>query len=115
VQRKDASDCLEDYFPSLKPHPQFKRQDLKEHVFWYIDMAYETLGVPTYSDRKLRNPFQTLRVLRDFWDLVARQQDTIVVCLEVQQRFLYVGMRRRLMEWIEQLKSLQREFQDSNN
>ncbi len=43
---------------------------------------------------------QMLRVMKDFWYQTFGAQDTLAVCLEVQQRVLFDDLRRKLLNEI---------------
>ena len=49
--------------------------------------------------------YEILRTMVSFWKRTYGAQDTTVVCLEVQQRWLYVSLRKKLMQQWAALKS----------
>jgi hypothetical protein len=45
------------------------------------------------------NPLELLIAMREYWHLTGCAQDTLAICLEVQQLFLYVKLYRELRQW----------------
>jgi len=83
------------------------RHDTRNYLNWYLEFAYLTVGIAPLT----RQPYpqnrmlEILRTMKKFWLLTFGPQDTIVVCLEVQQRWLYVSLRQKLMQQWTALKS----------
>jgi hypothetical protein len=80
------------WFPMLRVQPQFVRTDTSKYLRWYFDFAYETVGLPK-PDWRVLKPFDLFRVMRTFWHYEFGPQETVVVCLEIQQRWLFVQLK----------------------
>jgi len=80
-------------YDELKPH--IEREDTPRYLHHYFKRALETIGEP----RKMNEltPLQLLKAMREYWHLTGCAQDTLAICLEVQQLFLYVKLFRELL------------------
>lgn len=64
----------------------FKREDTRGVVEYYIVLAYHLMQ----RQRSVRStPDEDLQLMHEFWGKYHDAQDSIVVCLEIQQRLLY--------------------------
>ena len=70
--------------------PTIVRNDIKLYMHNYIQRALKTIG----DARKIWycDPLRLLDAMHKFWHLTGCAQDTIVVCLEVQQLYLYMHL-----------------------
>lgn len=77
--------------------PNLVRDDIKHYMHFYIQDALKTIG----DGRRMYyfTPLQLLDAMHKFWHLTGCAQDTIVICLEVQQLYLYVHLYRELLSW----------------
>ena len=91
-------------YKELKPH--FRREDTPRYLHRYFERALETIGEP----KKMYEltPLQLLLAMREYWHLTGCAQDTLVICLEVQQLFLYVKLYRELRQWHKLLPKLKK-------
>lgn len=80
------------WFPLSDAQPNCSRTDMKAYFMWYVDFAYEKLGLPLPDESNLR-AFDILQVMSEFWNVSCGPQDSIAICLEIQQRFLYLYFR----------------------
>ena len=79
---------------------------------WYIDFAYRTVGIPQMNLNFCHTPMQTLSVMGKFWFKTATAQDTLAICLEVQQRFFYGALKDRFIEEWKNLKKNEKIVKD---
>jgi hypothetical protein len=77
---------------------------MKCYLVSYFFMAFRQIGDP--RDFQMLTPFQLLSAMHSFWLQTFGPQDTIVVCLEVQQRFLFANLKQRLQQSIRDLKAV---------
>ena len=83
-----TEDPLTDYFfKSLKKSPSVERKDIKLYLHWYFRYALRIIGDPRHP--KKLTPIEMLVQMRNFWHLTGDSQDTVAICLEVQQLYLY--------------------------
>jgi hypothetical protein len=84
--------------------PKLQRQDMRRLVHEYFRYAFGVVGEPRHWSSM--HPTQVLSVMMKFWHLTGLAQDTLAICLEVQQLYLYVHLKRGLTRWYEQLPAL---------
>ena len=77
--------------------PNLVRDDIKLYLHFYIQDALKTIG----DGRRMYmcTPLQLLDAMHKFWHLTGCAQDTVVICLEVQQLYLYLHLYRELLSW----------------
>jgi len=83
---------------------QMKRDDTPRYLHHYFERALKTIGEPKKMIEL--TPLQLLVAMREYWHLTACAQDTLAICLEVQQLFLYVKLYRELVQWKQKLPKL---------
>ena len=84
--------------------PRLQRRDMLLYVHEYFRYAFQVVG--TKQHWLLMKPTEVLFVMKKFWHLTGLAQDTIAICLEVQQLYLYVHLKHQLCRWHEQLPKL---------
>jgi len=84
--------------------PKLVRTDIKRYMHFYIANALRTIGDAT--EMCSHTPRELLHSMSAFWHLTGCAQDTIVICLEVQQLYLYVHLYRELLSWYKMLPKL---------
>jgi len=84
--------------------PKLVREDIQRYMHCYITRALGAIG--DCRPMHLRNPLQLLESMQKFWHLTGCAQDTIVICLEVQQLYLYLHLYRELESWYDLLPKL---------
>ena len=94
-EEKHLKNGLFAMYKDLKP--QFKRDDTPRYLHHYFERALQTIGEPKKMFEL--NPLELLIAMREYWHLTACAQDTLAICLEVQQLFLYVKLYRELRQW----------------
>ena len=62
------------------------REDTLGYISWYIRYAYWLLGRQRFKEA---SPYDDLLVMFKFWQEGFNQQDTKVICLEIEQKFLF--------------------------
>ena len=55
-------------------------------LLWYLNIAYKRLNKERKSNA---SPFVDLVTMQEYWTKFHLAQDSIVVCLEIEQRLLY--------------------------
>ena len=60
-------------------------------------MVYNRIGTTMRSVNQKVNPLVDLKALSLYWKNFHDGQDTLVMCLEIQQRLLYIHHKRCLM------------------
>ena len=83
--------------------PLFKNHFHANYLMWYLDFMYEQIGLAP-TGMKTPKAFDVLLVAQRYWYQCVGAQDTMVVCLEVQQMWMYFFLRHKLMRWLKKLK-----------
>lgn len=77
------------FYPRLDNAKQYfetKRQDTNGYLQDYLKHMYESIGQPRTQDATLEDD---LRVADRFNETNFNQQDTLIICPELEQRLLY--------------------------
>ena len=96
-QQAPESDSERKFFSDHFFAPAVARRDIKLYLLHYFDQAFKTVGEA--ARMASLTPLEALAVMRSFWHLTGCAQDTIVICLEVQQLHLYRQLKKRLFDW----------------
>lgn len=81
------------WFQQLHYQPKFIRSDIRAYLRWYFDFAHSSCGLPLPNYGSLM-PFDMLKVMHVFWYKNFGVQESVVVCLEMQQRHLFIELKR---------------------
>ena len=86
------------------------RKDTRGVLDWYIKQAYQLVKT---KQQRMGNatPLQDIEVMKEFWVQYHDGQDTMMLCLEIQQRYLYEDRRAKFLariseidKWFEKLE-----------
>lgn len=84
--RSTGSTAMELYADS----PQIvERSDTIAHIEFYIMRAYKLITKKRRPEDGSATARDDLAVMKEFWQAYHGPQDTITICLEIQQRLLY--------------------------
>ncbi len=92
-----AESTIYPHAPRLKTQHLFTRSDTCGVLEWYLNVAHYRTGRLQRVVFKT-DPLSDLAVMQEFWAKYHDGQDTITLCLEVQQRLLYERKRWQLIE-----------------
>ena len=81
-----------------------KRRDILLYLHWYFRYALRVLGDPRHVTEL--TPIEMLLQMQKFWHLTFDSQDTVTICLEVQQLYLYRHLKHGLLLWFAKLPTL---------
>jgi hypothetical protein len=101
-------------FPHYKnideePLVSFDREDTAGYVRWYIKHAYEIVKEPNRGPNT--TPSDDLNIMCRYWTVFFHGQDTKIICLELDQKFLFVNQVEMLKEDLELCSKYVREEQ----
>lgn len=84
--------------------PLLKRDDTAGLLEWYLNLAYirqsEERGL-----KGLTKPRDDLKLMLKYWAVFQNGQDSILMCLEIQQRLLYEELKVKLYKDVDYLES----------
>jgi hypothetical protein len=85
----------------VKGEPEVTRNDIKLYLHQYFRYALGVVGEPRKTHEML--PMEVLKIMEQFWHLTGLAQDTVAICLEVQQLYLYSNLKYGLLAWFDRL------------
>ncbi len=87
----------------LKDCNDFSRKDTRGVLEHYVKLAYRLTG--TERKDEIATPIDDLKRMVEFWLRYHGKQDSIIICLEIQQRLLYEYCRRKLFKRVADYKT----------
>ncbi len=83
---KEAATAFYPHLDNAKQYFETKRKDTNGYLQDYLEHMYESIGQPRNQDATLEDD---LRVADRFHETNFNQQDTLIICPELEQRLLY--------------------------
>ena len=69
-----------------------------------MQFMYEQVGLAPPTKTQKLSAFEVLRVAATYWKRCFGPQDTLLICLEVQQMWMYYYFKKKLQKLIEYTK-----------